>query len=57
MAEGKTAVECLRINQSAILGRLENVPEDHEHCALIAAMAFQKALRECAIGNQKIGTV
>jgi NifU-like protein involved in Fe-S cluster formation len=53
MAEGKTVIECLRINQSAILDHLENVPEDHEHCALIAAMAFQKALKECAIGNQK----
>jgi len=53
MAEGKTAIEGLRINQSAILGCLKGVPEDHEHCALLAAMAFQKALKECAIGKQK----
>jgi NifU-like protein involved in Fe-S cluster formation len=53
MAEGKTAIECLRINQSAILGSLQGVPEDHEHCALLAAMAFQKALKECATGKKE----
>jgi NifU-like protein involved in Fe-S cluster formation len=52
MAEGKTAIECLRINQSAILDCLEHVPEDHEHCALLAAMAFQKALKECRYGRR-----
>ncbi|MBW2636263.1 MAG: iron-sulfur cluster assembly scaffold protein [Deltaproteobacteria bacterium] len=53
MAHGKTAIECLRINQSAILGCLQGVPEDHEHCALLAAMAFQKALKECVIGGKE----
>jgi len=52
MAEGKTMVECLRINQSAILGCLEKVPEDHKHCALLAAMTFQKALKKCVVGDQ-----
>ncbi|MBW2595306.1 MAG: iron-sulfur cluster assembly scaffold protein [Deltaproteobacteria bacterium] len=47
MAEGKTVPECIGINQSAILGRLEKMPKDHEHCALLAAMTFQKALKQC----------
>jgi hypothetical protein len=53
MAEGKTAIECMRINQSAVLGCLKGVPEDHEHCALLAAMAFQKALKECVVGKKE----
>ena len=47
MAEGKTVPECIGINQSSILDRLKKVPKDHEHCALLAAMATQKALRQC----------
>ena len=47
MAEGKTVPECIGINQSAILGRLEKMPKDHEHCALLAAMVMQKALGQC----------
>ena len=50
MAEGKTIPGCIGINQSAILGRLEKMPKDHEHCALLAAMTFQKAMKQC-IGN------
>ena len=47
MAKGKTVPECIGINQSAILGRLEKMPKDHEHCALLAAMVMQKALGKC----------
>ncbi|MBW2675228.1 MAG: iron-sulfur cluster assembly scaffold protein [Deltaproteobacteria bacterium] len=50
MAEGKTLSGCIGINQSAILRRLEKMPQDHEHCALLAAMAMQKALRQCIEG-------
>ncbi len=44
---GKAVRECLLINQSAILEKLPKMPEDHEHCALLAAMTFQKALKQC----------
>lgn len=47
MAEGKTVSGCIGINQSTILGHLEKMPKDHEHCALLAAMTMQKALRQC----------
>lgn len=50
MAEGETLPRCIGINQSAILKCLEKMPEDHEHCALLAAMTLQKALRQCIEG-------
>lgn len=46
MAVGKRIRDCLIINQSALLERLGNMPEDHIHCALLAAMTFQRALRD-----------
>jgi nitrogen fixation NifU-like protein len=53
MAEGKTLPGCIGINQSAILKRLEKMPEDHEHCALLAATVMQKALRQYIEGAGK----
>ena len=53
MAEGKTLPGCIGINQSAILRRLEKMPTDHEHCAVLAAMTMQKALRQCIEGAGK----
>ena len=47
MAEGNTFPRCIGINQSAILKRLGKMPADHEHCALLAAMTLQKALKHC----------
>ncbi len=54
MAEGKTLAGCIGINQSAILDHLEKMPADHEHCALLAAMTIQKALRQCIEDTGKI---
>lgn len=48
MAKGKSFAKCLGINQSAILAEMENMPEDHSHCALLAALTFHKALKECS---------
>jgi nitrogen fixation NifU-like protein len=47
MAKGRTFPQCLVINQSAILAYLEKLPPDHEHCALLAALTFQKAVKDC----------
>jgi nitrogen fixation NifU-like protein len=44
LAMGKPVREGLRINQSAILEHLGGMPEDAQHCALLAAKTFQKAL-------------
>ncbi|MDD4092875.1 MAG: iron-sulfur cluster assembly scaffold protein [Smithellaceae bacterium] len=53
MAKGKTVRECLKINQSSILEHLGGMPEDSEHCALLAANTFHKALRDYAVGKKK----
>jgi len=46
MATGRTLSQCIGINQSAIADRLETIPADHEHCALLAAMTLQRAIRD-----------
>jgi nitrogen fixation protein NifU and related proteins len=46
MAQGKSVRDCIGITQSAILKRLEKMPADHEHCALLASMVLQSALRQ-----------
>ncbi len=53
MAEGTYVRECIGITQSAMLKRLEKMPQDHVHCALLAAMAVQKALRQCIESKEK----
>lgn len=53
MAKGKPVRECIRINQSSILEHLRGMPKDSEHCALLAANTFHKALRDYAIGKKK----
>jgi nitrogen fixation NifU-like protein len=45
MSKGKTIRECLKINRSSISEHLGGLPQDHGHCALLAALLFQKALR------------
>jgi len=49
MAEGRTVREALRINQEAVLEHLGGLPEDHQHCALLAANTLHKALRSYLI--------
>lgn len=53
MAKGKPVRECMKINQSSILEHLDGMPEDSQHCALLAANTFHKALRDYAIGKKK----
>lgn len=53
LAKGKAVRECIGINQSAILEHLGGLPEDSEHCALLAAKTFHKALRNYAVGKKK----
>ena len=45
MSKGKTIPECLKINRSSISEHLGGLPHDHSHCAFLAALLFQKALR------------
>jgi nitrogen fixation protein NifU and related proteins len=45
MAEGRTVREGLRINQDAVIEYLGGLPDDHKHCALLAANTLHKALK------------
>ena len=53
MAKGNSVRECIRINQSSILEHLGGMPKESEHCALLAANTFHKALRNYTIGKKK----
>jgi len=53
MSKGKTIRECLKINRSSISKHLGGLPHDHAHCALLAALLFQKALRTYMERNKK----
>jgi nitrogen fixation NifU-like protein len=53
MAKGRPIRECLNINQRSILEHLGGMPEESQHCALLAANTFHKALRDGAIAKKK----
>jgi nitrogen fixation NifU-like protein len=53
MAKGKKVRECIGINQSSILEHLGGMPKDSEHCALLAANTFHKALQNYATGKKR----
>ncbi len=52
MAKGKTVRECLGINQSSIIAYLDGLPANQEHCAFLAALALQRALRNYAVNRK-----
>jgi nitrogen fixation protein NifU and related proteins len=45
MAEGRMVREGLRITQEAVIEYLGGLPDDHKHCALLAANTLHKALK------------
>ena len=53
MARGNAVRDCLKISQRTILEHLGGMPEDSQHCALLAANTFHKALRDYAVGKKK----
>jgi nitrogen fixation protein NifU and related proteins len=53
MSKGKRIPECFKINRSSISEHLGGLPHDHDHCALLAALLFQKALRNYMEKNKK----
>jgi nitrogen fixation NifU-like protein len=52
LARGRPVRDCLRITQSAIIEELGGMPEPDRHCALLAARAFQRALRSYVTGKK-----
>jgi|GEM_PF-241540 len=53
MAKGKTIQDCLKINRRSIIAYLGGMPEDHAECAFLAALVFQRALRNYIVTNKK----
>lgn len=46
MVKGRTAGEAQRISQRDILDALDGLPEDSEHCALLASNTLKGAIRD-----------
>ncbi|MDD5100299.1 MAG: iron-sulfur cluster assembly scaffold protein [Syntrophales bacterium] len=49
LAEGRMVREALRINEEAVIEYLGGLPDDHKHCALLAANTLHRALRAYVI--------
>ena len=46
MAKGKSISEARKISQQDVLGALGGLPEESEHCALLAANTLKEAIRD-----------
>jgi nitrogen fixation protein NifU and related proteins len=46
LAIGKTVNECFMISPQTIIEQLGGLPEDHEHCALLASDTLREALQD-----------
>jgi len=46
LAKGKRVEQALKIDENAILAELGGLPEDHEHCAYLAALTLRWAVEE-----------
>ena len=46
MAKGRTILEAQRISQQDVLSALGGLPEESEHCALLAANTLKAAIRD-----------
>jgi nitrogen fixation protein NifU and related proteins len=46
MAKGKSIIEAQKINQQNVLDALGGLPDESEHCALLAANTLREAVRD-----------
>ena len=46
MAKGKNIIEVRKISQEDVLGALAGLPEESQHCALLAANTLKAAIRD-----------
>jgi len=53
LAIGKPIHQCLDIDQEAILGHLEGLPDHYAHCALLAATTLPAAIKSYVLDNSK----
>ncbi|MDO9558974.1 MAG: iron-sulfur cluster assembly scaffold protein [Syntrophales bacterium] len=51
LAIGKTLHQCLSIDQRSIIEHLNGLPDDHAHCALLAAATLHKAVIDYVLKN------
>lgn len=47
MAKGKSLAEAQRISQKDVLEALDGLPEESEHCALLASNTLRAAIMDC----------
>jgi len=47
MAKGKSLTEAQKISQKDVLDALDGLPEESEHCALLASNTLKAAARNC----------
>lgn len=52
LATGKTLHKCFSINQRSILDHLKGLPDDHAHCALLAAATLYKAVSDYVLNHK-----
>jgi len=43
---GRTVREALRVSAGGVLDRIDGLPEDHRHCAILAVSALYRAVAE-----------
>jgi len=56
LARGKTLDECLILDEQAILDYLEDMPEDHTHCAILALLTLREAINRY-LDHQRTGAL
>ncbi len=52
LAHGKSIGEAAKISQKDILDALGGMPEESQHCALLAANTLKKAISDCLIARR-----
>jgi nitrogen fixation protein NifU and related proteins len=55
LIRGKTSGEAIHLSPRSILDSLRDMPEDHEHCADIAARAIREAVRHYILNTRGDG--
>ena len=53
MAKGRNIVEIQRISQQDVLNALSGLPEESEHCALLAANTLKEAVKDYLITKEE----
>jgi nitrogen fixation NifU-like protein len=55
IVKGKSLTEAQRISQKDVLNALDGLPEESEHCALLASDTLKAAIRDCLASKKRHG--